>query len=196
MKRTAERWAVGVIVLLVHVLLLSVWQQPRGQRAVARPEPAVLAVTLLPAAPPPPRRSTDVTAIAPAPAPAPRPRRPSFATPNAPAIVESPTPNRAKATAPEPGASAITPLDLRLALPRGSAERGGLSEPQDSMRRRALNDPRSNIKPDPTQVLPDAVAASAKGDCLQGSYPGGGMGLLSAPFLAYAALSGSCRPQR
>jgi hypothetical protein len=93
-------------------------------------------------------------------------------------------------------ASAATPLDLRLHLPRGAAERGGLTEPPDSMRRQALNDPRSNIKPDPTQVLPDAVAAAAKGDCAKGEYLGGGMGLLSAPFLAYAAMAGNCKPNR
>jgi hypothetical protein len=62
--------------------------------------------------------------------------------------------------------------------------------------RAALNDPRSNVKGDPTQVLPHAVAAAAKGDCTKGQFVGGGMGLLSLPFLAVAAVRGDCKPPR
>lgn len=64
------------------------------------------------------------------------------------------------------------------------------------MRQLALNDPRSNERFDPSQHLPTAVAAAAKGDCMKGEFLGGGMGLLSAPFLAYAAAAGHCKPQR
>lgn len=64
------------------------------------------------------------------------------------------------------------------------------------MQRQALNDPRSNSRADPTQALPEAVARAAKGDCVKGEYPGAGMGLLSLPFLAYAAAAGHCQPQR
>jgi hypothetical protein len=47
-------------------------------------------------------------------------------------------------------------------------------------------------------LSPDArlgaeVQRSAKGDCLKGEYLGGGMGLLSLPFLAAAALREQCR---
>jgi hypothetical protein len=38
-----------------------------------------------------------------------------------------------------------------------------------------------------------AIAATAPGDCLKGEYFGGGMGLLSLPFLAAAAVRGQCR---
>ncbi|MBS0442110.1 MAG: hypothetical protein JSR38_09175 [Proteobacteria bacterium] len=45
----------------------------------------------------------------------------------------------------------------------------------------------------PDERLGDQVQQSAKGDCLKGEYLGGGMGLLSLPFLAAAALKGDCR---
>ena len=45
----------------------------------------------------------------------------------------------------------------------------------------------------PDERLGEQVQQSAKGDCLKGEYLGGGMGLLSLPFLAAAALKGDCR---
>lgn len=129
------------------------------------------------------RERQAVTRQAPAPITVPEPSTPSAAT------------LASEAPAAEPPASA--PLDLRLRLPRGAvAERGGLTEAPDSMRRAALNDPRSNVAPDPTQALPLAVASSAKGDCLKGEYALGGMGLLSLPFLALAVVSDACKPSR
>jgi hypothetical protein len=74
--------------------------------------------------------------------------------------------------------------------------RGALSEAHGSMRQLALNDPRSNERVDPLKKLPDAVAAAAKGDCMRGEFVGGGMGILSAPFLAAAVLMDNCKPQR
>jgi hypothetical protein len=40
--------------------------------------------------------------------------------------------------------------------------------------------------------LGEAIAAGARGDCLKGEYVGGGMGLLSLPFLAIAKLRDEC----
>lgn len=40
--------------------------------------------------------------------------------------------------------------------------------------------------------LGQAIAAGARGDCLKGEYVGGGMGLLSLPFLAIAKLRDQC----
>jgi hypothetical protein len=45
----------------------------------------------------------------------------------------------------------------------------------------------------PDERLGEQVQRSAKGDCLKGEYLGGGMGLLSLPFLAAAALRDQCR---
>ncbi len=196
--RNAERWIVCTLVLLAHAMLLWAWPRPHPQRAPAPREPVSVAVTLLLPPPPPiavPTPSVPAArAAARAPERVPRPRRSSQAEPSQAVTVAPPADQTA--TPPEPAASSSAPLDLRLAFPRGSAGRGGLTEPHNSMRRQALNDPRSNIKTDPTQVLPNAVAASAKGDCLKGEYFGGGAGLLSAPFLAYAAMAGNCKPAR
>lgn len=43
------------------------------------------------------------------------------------------------------------------------------------------------------QRLGAGIAQGAKGDCLQGEYLGAGMGVLSLPFLAAAALRDQCR---
>jgi hypothetical protein len=40
--------------------------------------------------------------------------------------------------------------------------------------------------------LAAAAGGAAKGDCLKGEFAGGGMGLLSLPFLAVAAATGQC----
>lgn len=42
------------------------------------------------------------------------------------------------------------------------------------------------------QALSQGVQQAGKGDCLKGEGAGGGMGLLSLPFLAAAALTGQC----
>jgi hypothetical protein len=197
--RHAERCAISAMVLLAHVLLLWAWPQPRAPSVFAATEPTTMAVTLLlvPLPPPTPMpRAAEAPSVSQAPERAPRQRRALNTAPSVTTINEPPRVSEALAAVPEPSASSAGPLDLQLRLPRGAAERGGLAEPPNSMRRQALNDPRSNIKPDPTQVLPDAVAASAKGDCGKGEFFGGGGGLLSAPFLAYAVVAGNCKPQR
>ena len=40
--------------------------------------------------------------------------------------------------------------------------------------------------------LSNGAAAAAKGDCGKGEFAGGGMGLLSLPFLVAAAATGQC----
>ena len=50
-------------------------------------------------------------------------------------------------------------------------------------------------EPDPVgahQRLANGVRSAGKGDCMKGEFAGAGMGLLSLPFLAVAAASGSC----
>jgi len=46
--------------------------------------------------------------------------------------------------------------------------------------------------PPPSQLLARNIAAAHKGDCMKGEFLGGGMGLLSAPFLLAAEAMGSC----
>ena len=215
-RRTeGPRAAALVLVLALHGLLL--WHgsavRPDARFESRAPAPVVVAVRIAPSspvreAPPPPtgesapRRAPP--RITPATAAQPLSREPTAATaePAAPQTLEA-RPGSVTDAAAVPGppteAVALPPTDrpLNLVLPRGAgAERSALTEPPGSMRRAALNDPRSNIAPDPTRVLPDAVAASAKGGCMKGDYSGGGGGLLSLPFLAVAALRGDCKPVR
>lgn len=46
--------------------------------------------------------------------------------------------------------------------------------------------------PPPAELLAHNIAAAHKGDCAKGEYMGGGMGLLSAPFLLAAEALGKC----
>ena len=46
--------------------------------------------------------------------------------------------------------------------------------------------------PPPAQLMAKNIAAAHKGDCGKGEYLGGGMGLLSAPFLLAAEAMGKC----
>jgi hypothetical protein len=47
--------------------------------------------------------------------------------------------------------------------------------------------------PSPSERLGEAIESSASGDCLKGEFAGAGLGLLSVPFLALAALREQCR---
>jgi hypothetical protein len=206
-RRAGGRWAVAALVLLGHGLLLWAWRVDAPSRfapvAVAERPTGLLIVRLpasaLAAAPVEPPGAEKRATRAPRPAPA-APR----VTPAAPRsmptdsalvpLIPAAAPSLASAPSPEPPASA--PLDLALRIPRADTERGGLARGRDDMQRQALNDPRANTRTDPTQVLPDAVARAGKGDCMKGEFAGAGMGLLSAPFLVYAAVAGNCRPQR
>jgi hypothetical protein len=196
--RPDARWLLAAAVLALHALLLSLWPRAApSQRGAPTPAPAPIlpiAARLLPAPPPPPQVSParpPLRTETPARAASPRPVPSAVA----PALPPTAIPAQAPA-APDVATTEPAPLDLRLRLPPEAARRGGLTEPSGSLRAQALNDPRSNRTPDPRRQLPDAVAGSAKGDCLKGEYAGWGMGLLSVPFLAYHVAAGHCKPQR
>jgi hypothetical protein len=208
--RRPRRSGPALAVLLLHAVLLVLWLSGVATRSdesapVGHRPPMVVRNVVLVSVPRADASAPKVTAavqqqrrrLPPAPVVS---RPPSDAT-------LSTAPSSLPATVPEPPVSVVTPTEaaasapLNLALPRiaGPAAmqgRGALLESQGSARQLALNDPRSNQRADPTQQLLKAVAAAGKGDCLKGDYAGAGMGLLSAPFLAYAAAAGHCKPQR
>ncbi|MCW5666401.1 MAG: hypothetical protein KIT35_21425 [Piscinibacter sp.] len=67
---------------------------------------------------------------------------------------------------------------------------------RDSARRPGLAAQAGRVGPAeraPDQRLGEGIAQGARGDCLKGEYLGGGMGVLSLPFLAAAALRDQCR---
>ncbi|MEP7099104.1 MAG: hypothetical protein ABI781_01255 [Burkholderiales bacterium] len=108
--------------------------------------------------------------------------------PDTTAITE---PQREAATHPDPAASADPGLPSLLDTEatrravRASARAASLGD----QLARARDEPN---RAGPQERLANDVNAAGKGDCLKGRYPGNGMGLLSLPFLAAAAVSGSC----
>jgi hypothetical protein len=196
-RRRVEQAGLAAFVLALHALLLWAWPERKALPRGSMPSVAVVTLPISIVRPPPREAPTATSPAVPTSVEA-RPRARTTAVSERPAAVLLP-PEVTTAPAPPPAAAEATasqPLDLRLRLSPEMARRGGLTEPAGSMRAQALNDPRSNDAPDPQQRLPDAVAASAKGDCLKGEYAGAGLGLLSVPFLAYHAAVGNCKPSR
>lgn len=194
------RGAVAGLVLAAHALLL--WSWPVGTPA-PRGGPAPV-VTLVAIAPPPASARTDVPpppVVGAVPATRTAPRR--IGTPARPAPEAAPVAAAAdvEATAlPEAAPAAAASAALDMQLPRGAgAERGALMQPDRSMVRQALNDPRSNVRHDPTQDLSLAVAAAGEPDCLKDPKaaaakigPIGVGGLLGLPVLVARIATGRC----
>ncbi|MBS0437706.1 MAG: hypothetical protein JSR75_22920 [Proteobacteria bacterium] len=190
----ALRLRVLVLVVLLHAAGLWLLLNGRGDDA-APAAVARIAVRLLPlppsAAPPAPRSEPAATAhertARPRPAAA-RLRDPATlpAAPQAPAAIGiAPLPAEAPASQAlaEPPPSLMDGEATRRAI-RAAAREPGLAA-QAGRQGPALRTP--------DERLGDEVQRSAKGDCLKGEYLGGGMGLLSLPFLAAAALRDQCR---
>jgi hypothetical protein len=141
-----------------------------------------------------------------APARAPAPPRDDAAQPIAlPPALPQPAPPVAAASTP--------PADLRFldnaatrrairAVARGEnatlAERGSaLTHEEPGSELLAADGTHAGMKrnlppPPPAVQLAQGIAAAHKGDCGKGEYLGGGMGLLSAPFLLAAEALGKC----
>lgn len=150
---------------------------PSPAPAAARPGPAPASA---PAPAPKPTRRPDTAAVAP-------PSRQGAGTAKA-------TEQAATAAAPQapvPADTAAVPDTARSARAMGrlldsaagreavqSAARQGLVRPQIHAQR---EDP-----------LASGMRQAAQGDCMKGEFKGGGMGLLSLPMLAAAALKGEC----
>ena len=69
---------------------------------------------------------------------------------------------------------------------------------RDAARTASIGDRAAQASDEPRTLAPDQrlgreVARAARGDCLKGEYLGGGMGLLSLPFLVAAELRDKCR---
>lgn len=191
--------------LLLHGALL--WQglspdnvRPGTGQAEAHRLQVVWVETPMPMPMPTPAPSPAPAAARPGPAPAPAPRPKPALRPDTAAVVP---PSRqsagaAKATeqadapqAPVPADTEAAPDAARSARAMGrlldsaagreavqSAARQGLVRPQIPAQR---EDP-----------LASGMREAAQGDCMMGEFKGGGMGLLSLPMLAAAALKGEC----
>ncbi|QPS08417.1 hypothetical protein I6G66_29935 [Delftia acidovorans] len=146
---------------------------PSPAPAAARPAPA-------PASVPKPARRPDTAAVAP----------PSRQGAGAAKATEQAA-TAAAPQAPVPADTEAVPDTARSARAMGrlldsaagreavqSAARQGLARPQIHAQR---EDP-----------LASGMREAAQGDCMKGEFKGGGMGLLSLPMLAAAALKGEC----
>lgn len=208
LRRRAAASLVLAFVLALHAAAWWIVRLPSP--AAQRPHtsaPARITLRWLPpareAAPEPPTREAAPepprpgAAKAPAPAARRAPQARAAATrPPAP-VTSTPAPSAGAPVAPPPAPEGVPP-----AATAGTAD-APLSGLLDSpATRRAIADaarapslaqlPGTTQRAGPSQRLGDAIGAGAHGDCDKGQYVGGGMGLLSLPFLAVAKLRGDC----
>ncbi|MDC2861418.1 hypothetical protein [Delftia sp. DT-2] len=160
--------------------LQVVWVETPTSTPTPAPSPAPAAARPGPAPAPAPTRRPDTAAVAP-------PSRQGAGA--AKAMEEAAT--AAAPQAPVPADTEAAPDAARSARAMGrlldsaagreavqSAARQGLVRPQIHAQR---EDP-----------LASGMREAAQGDCMKGEFKGGGMGLLSLPMLAAAALKGEC----
>lgn len=187
-----RRAAIGVVVLVLHALLALAWLGTIvRQRGVG--EPPRVSVRLLPApARIEPPASPGVSARPPIRATARPPARPRAAAQvdrsNEPAPVQAEAAPviAERASAPSPAASDSNLLDTEASR---RAMHSAARNPNLASR---INQQVGVRSPTAAQRLPGNVQQAAKGDCMKGEYPGGGMSLLSLPFLAAALATGNC----
>ena len=199
------------LVLLGHVGLLLGWHlellpRVRGAQPPA-PRPALVWLSI--AARPQPRTE-------PAAAPQPSPARPAQSGARLVTVGPVPGPTAPLPTAmaePAPGTGLTpdpAPVTTAIHLPAPEAPASAASAPRQRLMdtaatRAAIHQSgRTPLWAERTASAIDqafvsnankqaqAVAQSAKGDCLKGEFGGGGMGLLSLPFLVVAEASGHC----
>lgn len=195
MRREARSRAVAAaVVAAAHLALLLFWLQDTIHRPGTLPSPRISMRLIAAPAPAPPALTTATTVTRPTHAPArrgpvapriqvPRPEGISTQAITMQAIAPEPAASQAAATAPEATGSLLDSEATRRAL-RASARDPGLAA-------RAGRVGSAPLSAD--ERLGAAVQQGARGDCLKGEYLGAGMGLLSLPFLAAAALREQCR---
>ncbi len=206
--------AVALHLLVLTSLKLAI-DRVEVQRRSADRSTTLVTVALHAAAPPPlhplpaPRTGSPANAPAARDARAPAPPRPRDATAQAitqPAPPHDPPPVAAAtppASSPKPDLSFLDNAATRQAIrdvARGDtlASAGNAATREDSGSELLAADgshagtTRNLPPPPPAQLLARNIAAAHKGDCGKGEYLGGGMGLLSAPFLIAAEAMGQC----
>ena len=192
-RPSRSRMVAAAIVVAAHLVLLIAWTQD-AVRWPGHAAPPRISVRLIAAAPPAaPQRPADAPMARPAreasrrmqAAPRAEGLRPEAIAPQAITITIAPDAAASQAAAVQPAATEplLDSEATRRAL-RASARDPGLAA-------RAGRIGPAPLAPD--ERLGAEVQKSARGDCLKGEYLGGGMGLLSLPFLAAAALREQCR---
>ena len=181
---------VGVAALHVLVFWLlsrAMVAHPPGPRA-QRPSLVTLRLIPLPPAPSPPLRQV-------APQMPPSSVQTARVHPSASAVE--------RATGSAPGTNIATvPSAITPETAAGPDAPASAAEPQRSLleteaSRRAIRESAAAIRDasergGANERLAAGIKGAGKGDCSKGDYPGGGMGLLSLPFLAAAVATGNC----
>jgi hypothetical protein len=190
-----RRIAVALLaVLSLHAALIVAlsrsWTMPR----IAKPATRVTLRVIPPAVPERIEAVRPTTATPAAPRTAP-PRRTTTTriseTRETPASNPTSATTSAAITPPEPAAS--TP-DALPSLMDSDATRRAI---RASARTPSLRDQLAQSRDEPAQQsaadrLAHGVKEAGRGDCAKGEFAGAGMGLLSLPFLAAAAIGGNC----
>ena len=198
--RPARRPHLGIWVLLGHALLLWAWLTALHQTTVAVP-PQGGAAGLLRLLPVPPDRWRAAAPEQSALAQMPRPETKARARRIAASVVQ---PSQVVRQPASPTAAPMAQAEVTAAAPdlETSAREPLL---QTEATRRALHDfarqpllsERAASAIEQTsatrsQALARQVGDTLHGDCSKGEFAGGGMGLLSVPFLLAAKVSGRC----
>jgi type IV secretory pathway VirB10-like protein len=180
-QRSIAWWAA---IVLVHLALVFALQQTlrRSQQRPAAP-PAVTWLRL----PPPPSETPR------------QPPPPRAATPAQPSRAVRPPPSPVPPAVPPPEPAAITlPPPTDVPPPGPLLDSAATREAVREIARRPLLGERAAaatgtaLPASRDEVLARQTERAAKGDCMKGEFAGGGMGLLSLPALAWAAVSGEC----
>ncbi|WP_336695257.1 hypothetical protein [Delftia acidovorans] len=156
--------------------------EPAPVRASHAPYPLPAAARPEPASAPRPVRQPQGAAVAP-------PSRPIPAATDARAATTEPPASAAPAPAPADNAAIPGTERSARAMGRLLDSAAGRQAVQAAARQgqAALQTPVQREDP-----LASAMREAAHGDCMKGEFKGGGMGLLSLPMLAAAALKGEC----
>ena len=190
-----RRWSASRIVaaLALHALvlcgLLLAIDQVQLPRSGADRATTLVTVALHVAPPPPPH-----------PLPPPRAKTPSpaQASPRAPRVTPAAAQPREDAAqaitlpAPPPETAAASAAPPDLSFLDNAATRRAIRDAARGTTLASRGDDITRTRQTAGERLAQGVDAAHKGDCMKGEYVGGGMGLLSAPFLLAAEALGNC----
>ncbi|MEP7294638.1 MAG: hypothetical protein ABI702_00500 [Burkholderiales bacterium] len=182
--RIALAWAA---VLTLHVaLIVSLGGSRSRTDSTAAPQRVTLRLIALTPSPPTPVPVPLASPSLARPSSTARPRKPTVTAPPeaATAVVTAAQPITPPASANEPLPSLLDTEATRRAI-RASARTRSLGEQLAESREEPA-------RASPNERLSDGIRSAGRGDCMHGEFAGAGMGLLSLPFLAAAAVGGKC----
>jgi len=188
--RLGNPWLAGAVLALTVALHVLLWRLLLAGPALRHgPPPMVRASVLrIDTAPPLPPRTVKSPPAPPERTRADARRPPAQPSSPAPAVADPGTVAAVdRMTSPESPASS-PPLPAPSSLLDSAATRRAIRDAARSPSIADLGDAARGAE----SKLGDAIAAGARGDCLKGEFAGGGMGLLSLPFLAIAKLRDQC----